>query len=387
MVLFQALLAVLRRSLGKIFEAVFGWAVYALFGQVPKQDRALLSAATGAAAVWPLLVLGVFLPRAAAAILAFLPIPKGMPAEIVRIVWILLAVSVPVLVGLAFGRRGKTKLSRGRRMLLGLPITVGLGAAFVILCVATPIAKVLSLVQGRKQEHVVLIVPPGRYDAVAADLEQTLARGGMPVRPGEAPWHVRALGRLMRRLGGPSLAAYIPERIAVLEGEDLEATLYPGGVALSGAERTAARAHSLIVERAARTEALQTTDPDAQAVERHIKTLWRELDGGGDGKARRRELDALFVRIADVDVGYEDWESIYRQALQLSLAARGGGFLLERAVEKRAPERVRDRRRRRLARSARGYAQGKALSSAGGGVAKLAEKFARKVLSGRRWGG
>jgi hypothetical protein len=381
MVLVQALLVVLRRSLGKIFEAVFGWAVYALFGQVARKDRTLLSAAIGAAAAWPLLVLGVFLPRAAAAILAFLPIPKGVPAEIVRFAWILLAIAVPMLVGLAFGRRGKTKISRQRRMLLGLPITVGLAAAFLILCVATPVAKVAALVRGRKQEHVVLIVPPGRYGSVAADLEETLARGGMPVRPGEAPWHLRAMARLVRRMGGASLAAYIPERIAVLIGEDIEATLYPGGVSLAGGERTAARAHSLIVERAARTEALQTTDPDAQAIERRIKALWRDLDPGQREKNRRPELDELFVRIADVDVDYEDWESIYRQALQLSLAARGGGFLLEKAVGERASERIQPRR---LARSASRYARAKALSTAGGGVVKLAERFAQKVLSGRR---
>ena len=384
MAIFQALLLLLRRSFGKIFEAVFGWAVYSLFGQVPRKDKALLSAAVGAAAAWPVLVFGVFFPRAAAAILAFLPVPKGIPSEIVRIVWIVLALAVPILVGLVFGRKGRTSLSKGQRILLGLPITVGLGAAFLLLCVTAPVARIAAMSKGRKQEDAVLIVPPGRYGPVADELLETLRHGGLSVEPAPAPWHVRAVSWLLGRLGGASLTAYVPEQIRFFRGADLEATVYPGGVSLSGSERIAARAHSLIVERASRTEALQTTDPQAQKLERDIKAIWEKVDAGRKGAALGERLTSLFARIADLDADYEDWESLYRQALQLSVAARGGRQLLERAVSARTAEKG-SRVSARLAHSARGYARTKLLSSTRSGFVKLAGKLASRMLSRRRW--
>lgn len=78
MVLLQVLLAFLRRSLGKIFQAIFGWAVLAVFGHVGKREKALLSVVIGAAASWPILVLGVAFPRAVAFLVTLLPIPEGV---------------------------------------------------------------------------------------------------------------------------------------------------------------------------------------------------------------------------------------------------------------------------------------------------------------------
>src|SRR5437016_2582798 len=50
MVILQALLALISRSLGSIMSALFGWAVVALFGPTTPREKMWLSALVGAAA-------------------------------------------------------------------------------------------------------------------------------------------------------------------------------------------------------------------------------------------------------------------------------------------------------------------------------------------------
>ncbi len=75
-IVLQALVAWLSRSVGRFFQAAFGWAVVALFGPRPKREKTVLSAAVAAAAAWPVLLLGILLPRVATFVLAFVPLSR-----------------------------------------------------------------------------------------------------------------------------------------------------------------------------------------------------------------------------------------------------------------------------------------------------------------------
>ena len=75
MAILHALLALLSRSLGNIMSALFGWAVMALLGEASAREKAWLSALVGAAAAWPILLVGVVWPRIATFTLAFIPLP------------------------------------------------------------------------------------------------------------------------------------------------------------------------------------------------------------------------------------------------------------------------------------------------------------------------
>src|SRR4051812_11229006 len=122
MAILQALLALITKSAGKILNAIFGWAVHALFGRTSARDRTLLSALVGAAVAWPLLAAGVVAPRVAAFALAFVPLPKSVPSWIVRLVWLGLAIAVPVALGITIAARqpqGPSQESLARRILRG----------------------------------------------------------------------------------------------------------------------------------------------------------------------------------------------------------------------------------------------------------------------------
>ena len=86
-------------------SALFGWAIVALFGETSPRKKIGLSVLVGAAAAWPLLLIGVTRPRLSALVLAFVPLPGWVPAWIVPVVWIALALAVPLALGIAVAIR------------------------------------------------------------------------------------------------------------------------------------------------------------------------------------------------------------------------------------------------------------------------------------------
>ena len=132
MLLFQTLITLLRRSAGKVIESIFGWAVAALFGEVPKSEKTALSAAVAGVAVWPILLGGIAFPKVAAFVIALVPLPKHTPALLLRIVWAVLALLVPVAVGFILQRREGTRRWGVPQILAGFPLSAGLSAAFLL---------------------------------------------------------------------------------------------------------------------------------------------------------------------------------------------------------------------------------------------------------------
>ena len=75
----QALLTLISRSAGKILNAIFGWAVRALFGQPLPREQPFLTGVVAAAAAWPVLLLALALPKIGARCSAFAPFHNRVP--------------------------------------------------------------------------------------------------------------------------------------------------------------------------------------------------------------------------------------------------------------------------------------------------------------------
>src|SRR6266446_8070310 len=272
MAIVQAILALVSRSLGSILSSLFGWAVVALFGQTSSREKAWLSGLVGAAAAWPILLLGIVWPRLATLVLAFIPLSSRIPTWSIRLVWILLALAVPFALGIALAARARgvpptipgtglpggvpagrmtpiphspLSRSKGMRLLLGIPITLAVAASFFIVFVTSPVRRLLSIV--RRQVEVQAVEPL---------------------------WWVTAPSKILFRFGGPSFRDYVPERLACLRGPRLEAVLYANGLAMRGSAQDTAWAHGLLVEALTAAPAYQTFDPGAQDIERQIRSVW-----------------------------------------------------------------------------------------------------------------
>src|SRR6266446_6602587 len=334
MAIVQAILALVSRSLGSILSSLFGWAVVALFGQTSSREKAWLSGLVGAAAAWPILLLGIVWPRLATLVLAFIPLSSRIPTWSIRLVWILLALAVPFALGIALAARargvpptipgtglpgglpaGRTtpiphsplSRSKGMRLLLGIPITLAVAASFFIVFVTSPVRRLLSIV--RRQVEVQAVEPL---------------------------WWVTAPSKILFRFGGPSFRDYVPERLACLRGPRLEAVLYANGLAMRGSAQDTAWAHGLLVEALTAAPAYQTFDPGAQDIERQIRSVWavfRQNPAAHVGAAAlEARLDEIAREIRKLPVGYEEWQVVYRQALQLDRALRGEKQMLEATV-------------------------------------------------------
>ena len=352
MAVVQALLALVSRSLGRILSALFGWAVVALFGHTSAQEKIWLSLLVGAAAAWPILILGIAFPRIATAVLAFVPVPAAVPDWAIRLVWIILAVSVPFGLGMAVATRSRgpgapvpgtppaaptspLAESKFTRLLRGIPITLAVAASFFIVFITVPAQRIMSIVRRRVDVHVPLVTDARAYGVVADKIEQTLDRQRLPVDAAEPPWWLTAPSRILLRLGGPSFRDYVPERLAYFRGSRLDVVLYPNGLLLRGPKQDTAWAHGVVVEALSDAPAYQTFDPGAQDIERQIRSIWRVFrenpsahEGSGWLEARLQEIGR---DIRELPVPYDEWQIVYRQALQLGRALRGERQLLEEA--------------------------------------------------------
>jgi hypothetical protein len=337
---------------------VFGWAVVALFGETSGPKKVWLSALVAAAAAWPLLVIGIAAPRVAALVLTFVPLPAWIPDGSVRLGWILLALAVPLAVGLAMAMQrpvrtaapatqppnaqaatAPTEVPAARESSLvrtarGFPITLGVAAAFLIVFVTVPVLRVVSFIRRRIDLHVPLITDADSYDPVASEIARTLTAHGFQMSRADPPWWMTAPSRILLWVDSTSFGAYVPKGFAYYRGARLEAALYPNGLLLRGREQDTAWAHGMLVEALTATPGLQTFDPGAQEIEKQIRRVWQVYR---ENPEAHRQSSALSGRLTEISqeirqlpVAYDEWQIVYRQALQLGRALAGEHQLLER---------------------------------------------------------
>ncbi|TMB05237.1 MAG: hypothetical protein E6J64_11475, partial [Deltaproteobacteria bacterium] len=152
MAILQALISLITKSAGKILNAIFGWAVVALFGQTSPKEQTMLSAVVAAAAAWPLLLLGIAVPRVTLFVVSFVPLSKSVPSLWLRIVWIALALLVPVVVGSVIASRSPQSAlpePGWKKFLRGFQVTLALAVAFLLMLVVAPGLKIANAITGR----------------------------------------------------------------------------------------------------------------------------------------------------------------------------------------------------------------------------------------------
>jgi hypothetical protein len=338
MVLVQAFLSFLGRSAGKILNAIFGWAVVALFGRTSSRQETLLSAVVAMAVLWPLLLVGIAAPKMATFLLALIPLARSVPDSAVRIVWIALAAAIPMVVGLVVAAKAPPGTEREpfvKRVLRGFPLTLGLAAAFAVMFVTVPALRIVSVLRGWSDEHVPLITQGDQYREASDAIERLIEANGLDAARAEPPWWMKASAAILRIMGGRALRGLMPPELAHWRGRSLQIALYPSDVLVRGAKERASWTHGLIAEAFARGPGLQTFDLDAQEIELQVHRIWRVYEKEPEAHRGSRFLLAR-VREAGRDLGtldvpYEQWQVVYRKIVQLARAIEGEPQLLQAA--------------------------------------------------------
>ena len=337
MAILQALISYLTRSAGKALNAIFGWAVIALFGQTSAKEQTLLSAVVAAAAVWPILLLGVIVPKIALLVVAFVPLAKSVPSLWLRIVWIALAFAVPVVVGTVVAKRGSREHlpePAWKRLLRGFPITLALASAFLLMLVVAPILRLATVARRREVVRVPALMDRAATAETMAALADELGRHRIALRRAEAPWHMTAPSRIMLKIGGAAFSSMANEHVEYRKNDALSVAVLANETILRGNPDEVARAHAIAAEVYGPRPVIQAFSAEARDLEAQIKRVWsiyREQP-----KAHRRaqvleaRVDEIAAELAQRNLPWDEWQIVYRLLLQLDRALQGGRPLLEK---------------------------------------------------------
>jgi uncharacterized membrane protein YqjE len=350
MAILTAFFRFLSKSVGKIVQAIFGWAVLAIFGEVKENEKSMLSGTVGLAAAWPLLLVGVAVPKIAAFVLGFIPIPKWMPSGTIRIVWIALALAAPVIVGAVVAHRAATPAtgtSWPQRFWQGIRVTAAIGSSFLIVLFGAPARRIAAAAKGYKDEHIPLIVTKEDYHPVAEEVRRALEIGKIEVHRAEAPWLTRTVTNVLRSVGGKVIADSLPADVEYFQGKSVSVTLSSSGVTLQGKEEELARAHGFISEAMTFTPALQTTDVEAQVLERELKDIWRVFQSEPEEHRHSgillSRVEQVASELAERSLPYDQWQVSYRELLQVARAIHAEPQLLARSTEESRMETMHNR--------------------------------------------
>jgi len=344
----QALISLITKSAGKILNAIFGWAVVALFGQTTPKEQTMLSAVVAAAAAWPLLVLGIFVPRVTLFVVSFVPLSKSVPSLWLRIIWIGLALLVPAIVGSVIAARSPSSSlpePRWKKFLRGFQVTLALAVAFLLMLVIAPGLKLVNAVRGRVDVRLPVLVKKGAGAELIDALVAALAAYGIQMRAGDPPWTMTAPAGVLRKLGGRAFSAFVSERTLYFDAEGLQLNLNPNELLVRGKPERALRAQTLAQEVIAPRQALMTTNAEARALEQQIKRVWsvyaEDPQHHRGSRALEARVEEISRELAARDLPFDEWQIVYRELLQLDRALRGERPLLvqeeEMADEKRVP--------------------------------------------------
>lgn len=339
MALLQALISYLTKSAGKALSAIFGWAVLALFGQTSPQEQTLLSAVVAAAAAWPLLLVGTVFPKIALLVIAFVPLAKSVPSLWLRLVWIGLALLLPIVVGTVVAARGsKENLPepKWKKLLRGFPITLALAAAFLMMLVVAPVLRLLTVLQRREVVRMPALMDRSKTAETMTVLADVLATHGLPLRPAEAPWYLTAPSKIMLKIGGAAFASMASEHVEYRANPDLALMVLANETVLRGKPEAVGHARALAAEVYGPRPVIQTFNPDARDLEQHIKRVWsiylERPRAHQHSAVLDRRLHELSAGLAAKNLPWDEWQIIYRLLLQLDRALRGHEPLLEEST-------------------------------------------------------
>lgn len=334
MAIIAGLLGFVGRFAGKVLTTTLGWASTLLFGRVAADRQIILALITFGSVVWAALAIGVVLPYVGAFLVAAVPTGDILEESWLRLGMLIGALVVPAVVGIAtIFVMGPAKRPKGRaivvQVLRGYPLSAALAVTLVILALVGIARFFHHLARRWTDAHVAVIVRPGGYERVVADLERALDDAGLAVDRRPAPRILAVPGRLLGSIAGEAVRSLVPDKLVMLTGPGLEVGLYPSDIAISGERTAVARARAAIASRLLATAAWMTASAEAQAIEGRLERLAAARRGGGEpGAAAVNDGDAAPVDVAvelkSIDdalavstIPHDEWEVLYRLRLQV----------------------------------------------------------------------
>ncbi|HEX3429179.1 MAG TPA: hypothetical protein VHS36_10250 [Candidatus Limnocylindrales bacterium] len=321
MVIFSALLTFFGRMIGAAATMTIAWGTILLFGRVPQSTRSLLSFITLGSLAWVAALAGVVVPAIGSFFIAAIPRTDLLPTTLLRAGMLLLAIFLPLAIGLAtvsFVEPKARPVGRDRftEALRGYPYAATYAITIIFLAIWSLARKIRSLQRGWESTHIPMIVKAGRYEEVAGELEAALVKAGLPVKRKRAASYLRLPVWLIASVGGRKVEGSIPKNLAEFEADDLDILVYPSDVAILGRADLVSVARAAVARRVAFAEAYLTSTMESQQVEDRLREIDRQP------KVSPRDFEPIDQLLTTLDAAYDEWETLYRLRLQVEQERR-----------------------------------------------------------------
>ena len=308
----------ISKLIGGVATSTLGWATILLFGRVPQSKQRLLDLMALASVLWLVCLIALVSPAFEHLIVTSVPHPGFVAVTWFGFAVLLGAVALPAAVGAAtvILADDKRPLAAAGHLLRGYPLTVVLLGTILFLAAWGIVRAIRSAQRGWQALHIPMMVKPDGYPTVVDDLGAALADARLDLeRTTAPPWFV-VPPKVLALVGGLSAAGLVPDELVAFKSEDLRILVYPSDVALIGKTEHVVRARSAIVGRLAFTDAYLTSAKEAEQVEDELRALaLRNATTAADFATVDHELEAI-------DVGFDDWLTLYRLRLQVEHEAR-----------------------------------------------------------------
>jgi hypothetical protein len=321
MALLSSLIALMGRFAGRLVSATLGWATVLLFGRVEPGAQSVLGYVTLVSLAWVAAVVGVLVPDVGSMLIAFVPLPEFIDERWARLGMLGLALLLPAVISVAIAMVQDRSRPTGRDLAVaivrGYPFTLLLAFLIAFLAVVALTRRLRSLSRRWEDAHVPVIVKPGRYDEVVSDLRDVLDQAGLPVEMRDAPRTLTLPAKLLDLVAGRALGSMVPDRLALLVGDALEILVYPSDVAIAGTKEKVAAARAAVAQRLTWSPAHLTVDAEAQRMEDRIRAVARAGEAGANPTELLAQLRRIDSDLATLAVPFDEWETLYRQRLQV----------------------------------------------------------------------
>src|SRR5690349_18188272 len=273
-----SVIGIVGRAIGSVLTSSLGWGSSLLYGRVPADHRRYLDIIMGSSLLWALLVLIALIPGVGSFLLTSTPFVGSIGLALLRTAIVAGLVLLPAVVGLAGclvpadenRPQGLAILSQIAR---GYPLTILITLAALFLPAVGLARKVGNARRGWSDAHIAIVVKPRAYEELVEDLRSALERASIATTAHEAPAVLSLPGRLLSLLGGKHVDGLVPDRLVALRGEDLEITVYPSDVAISGETRARLRAREVLMTSLATAHAHLTAHAESQTFEDRIERI------------------------------------------------------------------------------------------------------------------
>jgi hypothetical protein len=320
MAILSVLFSLVARQLGNLAQAIFGWSVTALFGQLPSAKRTALSVAVLMSLVWPLLLVGLFEPAVAAWSIAAVPMHKWVGDRPIRIATVVLVFVIPLAVGLITRWVAPARTRKAGTLKLiasGYPLTVGYATSCLVTAITVPIIKVISLFRRWTDEHVYVQPKEGSYHLAMDDLEAACEAAGVTTVRQPVPRAMSISTRVVRFFARGALDALVEADPQMLKAKEVELYLYPADLLLRGEPNVTARVRARIATAMLERHAYLVAKPEAQRLEDELRRVWEAVDAHTANDATRAQLREMEHKLDTTDMPYDEWVTLDRALRRL----------------------------------------------------------------------